>query len=564
MPSTPRSTNGPARWWHETLIGALAGVLVALSLPPFGWWPLGWAGVAVLAWRLPGRSWRGRLALGAGLGIADYVIGLLWVQEFSVAGYVGVVLISALYAVLAVVLVPTGRRLYVAVGLPCVLVLTDWARDHFPLGGLPLAGLALGQVSGPLAPALRLGGGLGLVAATAIVGVALAELARLALGATRRGRATAVAATATAAAATATAAAAAATAAATVAALVLPVGGALSPSGAGGHLPPLRVGLVQGGGPRGTRAINTDPQVVFDRALTASAALSGPLDLIVWPEGMLQSHAAYQTSPDAEALAGLAIQHGATVVAGVEQDVGATKYLNEVVVWDGQGRVAGTYVKNHLVPFGEYVPFRSVIHRLFNVADVPLDAIPGRTAGFLRTPAAPLAVMISYEVFFDERARGGVRAGGQVLVVPTNTASYRSTQVPTQEVAADRMRAWETGRWLVQVTPTGYSTVISPTGQITRKSHLDAASVIEATVPRRTGQTVYDVVGDLTVVLLALAGWAVVAGMAVGRAVATGRTASRRRGGASRPASRRRGGASRPAPEELDPDTENNDRSVRA
>src|SRR5579875_2625846 len=145
-------------------------------------------------------------------------------------------------------------------------------------------------------------------------------------------------------------------------------------------------------------------------------------------------------------------------MAGVEQDVGTTRYLNEVVLWDSRGNVAGTYVKNHLVPFGEYVPFRSLIHRLFNVDDVPLDAIPGHSPGFVRAPAAPLAVMISYEVFFDERARGGVRAGGQVLVVPTNTASYRSTQVPTQEVAADKMRAWETGRWLVQVTPTGYST----------------------------------------------------------------------------------------------------------
>lgn len=534
--------SGPARWWQDTLLGAVAGALVALSLPPFGWWPLGWLGLAVLAWLLPGRSWRRRVALGAGFGIADYVIGLLWVQEFSVAGYVGVVVISSLYAVLAVAVVPTTRRLYVAVGLPCTLVLADWARDHFPLGGLPLAGLALGQASGPLAPALRVGGGLGLVAATALVGVALAGLARAALdaaGARKLERAAGISAVR----------GAALPAILVVAAAALPLAGALSPSGAGGHLPPLRVGLVQGGGPRGTRAINTDPQVVFDRALRASGALTGPLDLIVWPEGMLQSHTPFQSSPDAQALAGLAVEHGATVMAGVEQDVGPTRYLNEVAVWDSQGRIVATYVKNHLVPFGEYVPFRSLIQRLFNVNDVPLDAIPGRTAGFVRTPAAPLAVMISYEVFFDERARGGVRSGGQVLVVPTNTASYRSTQVPTQEVAADRMRAWETGRWLIQVTPTGYSTVVSPTGRILRKSRLDAATTIEATVPRLTGSTVYDRIGDLTVVLLALAAWLAVAGPAA--------TSAARARPDARPEGRGR-------PEPPAPDTENNARSVRA
>lgn len=513
-PRGPRA-RGPVGWWRWLLAGALAGALVALSLPPFGWWPLAWIGLAILAGCLPGRPWRDRVALGAGFGVVDYVVGLLWVQEFSVPGYVAVVVVSALYAILAIALVPSARRLWVAVALPCTFVLADWARDRFPLGGLPLAGLALGQSSGPLAPVLRLGGGLALVAATVVVGVALAEVARLAIDITARRRTTAATATArsiTTAPATTTAPTVpprqAILAALTVAAaVVLPLAGALSPSGAGGHAPPLHVGLVQGGGPRGTRAINTDPQVVFDRALTASRSLSGPLDLIVWPEGMLQSHTPFEQSPDAEQLAALAREHGATVLAGVEQDVGTTRYLNEIVVWDSSGTIVGSYVKNHLVPFGEYVPFRSLIHRLFNVNDVPLDAIPGHSAGFVRTPAAPLAVMISYEVFFDERARGGVRAGGQILVVPTNTASYRSTQVPTQEVAADRMRAWETGRWLIQVTPTGYSTVISPTGRIVRKSHLDAATAIEATVPRRAGFTVYDHIGDLSVVLMALIGW---------------------------------------------------------
>jgi apolipoprotein N-acyltransferase len=416
------------------------------------------------------------------------------VQAFSVPGYIALVVLSSLYVIAAVALVPTSRRLWIAIGLPSAFVLMDWARDRFPFGGLPLASLALGQTSGPLIPVARLGGSLAVVGEAALAGVALAGAARLARSFRPTGagpdqhrpvRPALI----------------------LLALLLTAVGpaiGELSPAGSGGHLAPLRVGLVQGGGPRGTRAINTDPQIVFDRHLNTSAQLTGPLDLVVWPEGILQSHTDYTRTVDAQQISQLAIDHGATVVSGVEQDVGATHYLNEVVAWDPQGHVVGTYVKNHLVPFGEYVPYRSLIHQLFNLADVPYDGIPGHRAGYLRTPAAPLAVMISFEVFFDERARGGVRAGGQLLVVPTNTASYRSTQVPTQEVAADQIRTWETGRWLVQVTPTGYSTVVSPTGSVVKKSHLDASQVIEATVPRRTGLTVYDHIGDTPVAVVAL------------------------------------------------------------
>jgi apolipoprotein N-acyltransferase len=290
-----------------------------------------------------------------------------------------------------------------------------------------------------------------------------------------------------------------------VAAVTLPVAAFASPSGGGGHLPGLRVALVQGGGQRGTRAVNSDPQVVFDRHLAASDALGPPLDLVVWPEGVLQSHQPFQNSADATAISALAKRLHSTVVVGVEQDVPVSRYLNEVVAWAPDGRIVTSYVKNHLVPFGEYVPDRALIQRLFNVADVPYDAIPGHGPGILRTPAGELGVMISYEVFFDERARGAVRAGGQVLVVPTNTASYRSSQVPAQEVAADRLRAWETGRWLVQVTPTGFSTVVTPTGRVVRTTRLGARAVVTALVPRRNGSTLFDDVGDLPTLVVAAA-----------------------------------------------------------
>jgi apolipoprotein N-acyltransferase len=474
------------RWWVWLAAGLGCGVLLGLSVPPFGWWPLAWLGFAGIAFLLPGQPVRTRILIGLGAGAGQFVPGLWWVQEFSIPGWIALIVVSGLYTTAAVAVVPTGRRSSVAVGLPVAMMAAEWARDRAPLGGFPLGEVALGQVASPLAPTLRLGGSLLLTGTAALCGVALAELAEAArrwhaarspwsAGRPRRADARR-----------------AGRAALGLAALVVVVVGVaeMAPSGAGGRLPSMNVALVQGGGPRGTRAINTDPELVVQRQLAASAALHPPLDLVVWPEGALQS------TSDGAAVSALARRLHATVLAGVEQDVGTSRYLNEVVAWGPDGRVVGRYEKHHLVPFGEYVPGRSLLKHLFNLADVPLDGIPGPGPGILHTAAGPLGVLISYEVFFDHLARGAVRAGGQVLVVPTNTASYRSSQVPTQELAAARMRARETGRWVLQVTPTGYTAAVGPDGQVRQRSRLGAAGVLLSSVPRRDGRTVYVDIGD--------------------------------------------------------------------
>ncbi len=149
-------------------------------------------------------------------------------------------------------------------------------------------------------------------------------------------------------------------------------------------------------------------------------------------------------------------------------------------------------------------PARSFIQHLVSLNLVPRDAIAGHGPGILHTPAGPLGVMISYEVFFDGRARGAVQAGGQVLLVPTNTASYSDSEVPTQELAAAELRSWETGRVSLQVTPTGYSAVVGPTGQVRVRSNLGAQALIEATVDLRTGNTVYVDIGDTPYAVAAL------------------------------------------------------------
>jgi apolipoprotein N-acyltransferase len=93
-----------------------------------------------------------------------------------------------------------------------------------------------------------------------------------------------------------------------------------------------------------------------------------------------------------------------------------------------------------------------------------------------------------------------------VLLVPTNAASYSTSQVPTQEVAAARLRAWETGRDTIQAAPTGYSAVIDHNGRVLARSVLGHQQTLTATVQRRTGRTIFVRLGDLPYVVAGLVG----------------------------------------------------------
>jgi apolipoprotein N-acyltransferase len=110
--------------------------------------------------------------------------------------------------------------------------------------------------------------------------------------------------------------------------------------------------------------------------------------------------------------------------------------------------------------------------------------------------------VISFEIFFSDRARSGIRAGGQILLAPTNTASYATTQVPAAEIATARLRAWETGRDVVMAAPTGFSAVIDAHGRVRQRSRLGRREVLTAVVHRRTGTTPYLGWGDLPALAL--------------------------------------------------------------
>lgn len=484
-------------------VALLAGLLFGASLPPWpvsdGAWPLGLCGAALLFAALAGEGPRQRLLTGSAAGIGLYAPGLLWMVEFHAVGYVVAVLVETALLGAAVLLVPAERTRGLV--FPAALVLLEGVRARWPLGGIPLAGIDLGQVGGPLAPAARLGGRLLLVALVGAAGVAISLLARRKVLVGLMTLASI--------------------------ALVVIVGAAAPDGSPRGR---LVVAAVQGGGDRGIRAVTRLPRPLPISELRASRGLRPPVDLVVWPEGALEVEGSLEGSPADEAVASLARRLDATVVAGIVEDAGPGRFRNAAVVWAPSGERVSRYDKVHRVPFGEYIPARRFLERLVDLSAVPNDAVAGRKPGVVETRVGRIGVVISYEVFYPERSRAAVRTGGRLLLVPTNTSSFRMGQVPAEELAAARLRALEIGRWVVQAAPTGYSAIVDQRGRVVARSRLGQAAVLQRTVEARTGNTVASWLGT--------APWVATAGICVlgawARLWKRGRVISPSRGTAAR------------------------------
>lgn len=463
-------------------LAVVAGLVAALSLPSWGWWPLGIAGVAGLPALLGGRSARGRALVGGAFGSGFFLPGLWWMGEFNALGAGLVVVLETAFMALAAVVVPSDRRGRV-LALPGALVLAEAVRGAVPFGGLPMAGLALGQADAPMAGAARVGGPLLVLALVTVAAVALSEAvsrrwvpASLALGLAVAGV----------------------------------VGSAVAPDGGGG--PGLRAAVVQGGGRRGFQGSGgDDPAEVLARHLAASGEVRPPVDLVLWPEDVVDLDGPITRQPEGPLLGEVARSAMATLVVGVIEGAGPDQFRNAAVAWGPDGRIVDRFEKVHRVPFGEYVPGRAFFDRFADLSPIPRDAIAGTGPGVVRTPAGDLGVMVSYEVFFANRARGAARAGGRLLLVPTNAASFSTSQVPTQQLASARLRAIETGRDLLQAAPTGYSAVVNHRGRLLARSTLGRRQVLHHTVTLRSGRTLYVRAGDAPVLALAAAalaaGW---------------------------------------------------------
>jgi apolipoprotein N-acyltransferase len=460
-----------------------AGLLLCGSLPPFGFWPLAFVGLVALDRLTADHRRRERLGRGLLVALALYVPALSWMSALTVPGYlVACVLYAGMLGVAVAAAPARGGGRFVA--LAGAWTLAELLRWSWPFGGVPLASLAHGQVAGPLAPVARVGGALLVVTVTVLVGQAAAAAVARAWRP-----------------------------AAAVAGVAVVVLAAAWVAPRGHEVGSVEVALVQGGGEQGTRKEDTGVGIPFERHVDATALVEPPVDLVVWPEDVIDTEGPFLDHPWSAVVGRLARSLGAPMVVGTVEGEGPDRFRNAAVLVDAEGEVAGRYDKVHRVPFGEYVPLRSLLER---VAD---DALPDRDLrvshgrGRLDVPGdvGLVAVAISWEVFFADRVREGVEDGGRLVLNPTNGASFTGTIVQTQQVASSRLRAIETGRWVLQVAPTGFSAIVSDAGRVLARTAVSETRVLQREVQLREGQTWFTRLGNAPAVVLSLAllgaGW---------------------------------------------------------
>ncbi|MGA2522029.1 MAG: hypothetical protein ABSG81_14575, partial [Acidimicrobiales bacterium] len=287
----------------------LAGVLIALALPPWGFWVLAFAGAGLLWWRLRGLRLRARLLAGFCAGVGMFVPGLWWVTSFNTYGGIVLMLLESIAPALACAVVP-GRTRGRSAALAGAMVLTEVVRASWPFGGLPIGGVALGQAGGPVAGAARLGGPLLLVSLVWLGGAGLALLVTPLVRSIgdgpgvagvlwRRGGTPSVARSFSTPRRRGPMEAGLLLLAVVVG---LSVWGALAPDG-GPAVRTLRVAAVQGGGVRGLRQSDVDPTVVYDAQFAATAEIAGhdagrPPSLVLWPEDVVALDGPLARSPE--------------------------------------------------------------------------------------------------------------------------------------------------------------------------------------------------------------------------------------------------------------------------
>jgi apolipoprotein N-acyltransferase len=225
------------------------------------------------------------------------------------------------------------------------------------------------------------------------------------------------------------------------------------------------------------------------RHLALAERLEGEYDLIVFPES------AFETDPEADRtlrarIVRLARRHdSAVLVNAITGPEGNERNTNRL--YGPDGGLVGSYSKQHLVPFGEYVPWggwpRDVIPALD--AQVSSDLRPGDRTVVFPVGGHDVGTVICFESAFAPLVRDSVREGAELVIVSTNNRSYRRSALSEQHLATSRMRAAETGRPVLHAAVSGITGVVDAEGEVRRTNPLFRNAVIEGTVTTTDGET---------------------------------------------------------------------------
>jgi len=482
--------------WLLTLLPLAAGAMFPLAFAPISlpWFALLSLALLLLCWQdaTPKQAaWRGFM-----WGLAAFAVGVSWVhvaiREFGQAPLaLSLFLTAGMVAVLAVFPAIAGWLLARFFPLPSarlvafapLWLLTEYLRGHV-FTGFPWLFAGYSQTDTWLAQVMPVLGVYG-----ASLGVALlAALVLLLVKPTTKRRRFFLLRAAT--------------------ALVLML--ALTPRMSSraelpldATAPSLSVALVQANIEQSLKWQPEQLNRILNQYRELTAPLLGKVDAVIWPEAAIPSFAHYLgdyfPALDAQARAS-----NTALVTGLPVQDADGRYFNSVI---GVGNANGRYDKRHLVPFGEYVPFQSLLRGLFAVFDLPMSGFSaGEQRQIIQVAGQAMVVAICYEIAYAELVRDNVHAlqgkAGYLLTV-SNDAWFGASWGPWQHLQIARTRALETGLPVIRATVTGVSAIIGPDGRIQATLPQFETAILRARVSAAIPDTFWLRWGVLPVSLLA-------------------------------------------------------------
>jgi len=346
---------------------------------------------------------------------------------------------------------------------PLIFIVLEEIRNRFPFEGFGWARIAYSQADAPYAKIAAHGGAVALSAITAIIALFLFSLTQKQLRIL----------------------------------ILVPLLLIYQPMHANTNQT-INALLIQGNVPQLGLDFNARATQVFHNHVEETKKAlneNSNVDFILWPENSVDVDPF--RNPDVfENLNG----YDQPIIVGAIVGKGE-QILNTSILWTKEQQ--NVYVKQHLTPFGEYIPLRSLASKISPLVDEVRDFSPGNESTIFTIDKAKIAPVICYELL-DDRILEQAAMTSNLLAVQTNSATFGNSAQSAQQLQITRIRAIEHSRNVLSVSTTGYSAVIDYNGKVLQKSQMGTAQHLYASVGLISSTSPRDRYGDWALVITLL------------------------------------------------------------
>ena len=261
----------------------------------------------------------------------------------------------------------------------------------------------------------------------------------------------------------------------------------------------LNITIVQGNSPcpGAKNKCSNERQKIYDSHLAQTQSLEGNFDLVVWPESSTGFnndpgvHSRVQNDVSTEAL-----RLDSYFLIGGDRPVQKEYFENYGIFINREGEIVDQYLKQHPVPFGEYIPFRKYLDWIPPLALVPRDMIRGDGQKIFIVNDTKISTVISFEGSFQRYIRNSVLDGAELVVILTNQASYGESGMSDQFILMSRANAISNERPIVHAAITGKSAFIDHNGKVISKTELFETTTLNEKLEVRQTETPYSKYGN--------------------------------------------------------------------